>query len=255
MVPRPEPRQALARPRNERNRMPSDRSALSRLRAWRPQSETKLIGAFILILAVCIALFTALSSRSGRVFAKALTRLGSARTLRFRMTTYRARRIPETITVTFVKPARLRRTAAGRVTIQDLQRGESLTLLPEEKKAQLRPIETGPIESDPAVLIRELLRLSAGQECGLSDRRFGRATAIGFSVPLRERTWAIWTDPTSAEPVQIELTVRKRDRPLVVLDELKFNPAVDESLMVLDPPEGYALERATPAPADPRVRQ
>jgi hypothetical protein len=149
-----------------------------------------------------------------------------------------------------VKGSRIRRTMSNmnNVAIIDLDNGRMLTLDPEQKGAVYVDIQ-GPVAEGTKSyvgLVREIVTRLNGRS-DLPVTNLGRQTIDGRDVlglEVREATTqlTIWADAKTALPVRIEL---RQGESITILKNIEFDVPVEDSLVSMDVPAGYALHETT----------
>jgi outer membrane lipoprotein-sorting protein len=133
-----------------------------------------------------------------------------------------------------------------KITIQDTQKGISISLLPETKTAMVFTYENVPADS-PGNTFEHLRRVVGGQAEDVEQ--LGRRTVdgretVGFRYRVREVEMTIWADPGTGLPVRVEATTPlMKPKSHVVWSDFRFNVELDESLFSLEVPEGYTVKQ------------
>jgi outer membrane lipoprotein-sorting protein len=89
--------------------------------------------------------------------------------------------------------------------------------------------------------VRQIIRqLQDGQVEELGERVIDGQKAIGFIGRGQNEEVTIWADPQTALPIRIEAQIGQELS--FTMKNFEFNAAVDESLVSMDVPDGYALQ-------------
>jgi hypothetical protein len=141
---------------------------------------------------------------------------------------------------------RIRRTISNMETIMiiDLDSARMLTLDPKTKGAAYIDIQ-GPLQEGTKNLL-ELVRKTITNLKDLPVQELGRHNidghkAIGFRESNPNVELTIWADPKTAQPIRIELLLAQKS--LYILKNIEFDVQVDESLVSMEVPAGYALSK------------
>jgi len=171
-------------------------------------------------------------------FADVAAKLTSARTLSYRSTVTLPGKPPLETRVLFASTGRIRTESPdGAVSISDGKR--SLILNPREKTATRLDFSRELPQVNFAEGFRKL-GSSKGEPIG--EKKIDGVQTRGFRATVGNVPMTIWADAKSALPVRVESTFSTgQGEALVVMDEFQFDPPVDESLLSLDVPQGYAL--------------
>jgi len=201
---------------------------------------TKMAAAAVIIIAVLIGINP---FRSTITFAEVIKPILNARTVIFDFIVGDDETGP--LMHEIVVGSRIRRTISNlpnMTLIIDLENGEMLVLDTEEKtaayvdiKGQLQERTRGYIEFVRKVLME--LKDSPNIE-KLGEQEIEGQKAIGFAGPNEEVK--IWADPHTAVPIRVELRLGQL---FVILKNFKFDVPIEDSLVSMDVPEGYTLEK------------
>ena len=142
---------------------------------------------------------------------------------------------------------RIRRTFSGMPTVLvlDLDNAKMLTLDPNSKTAVYVDIQGPLVEGTRSLmgLVRDIVNQIAAHPEDVQD--LGRRTidgvdTIGYLVKDQNVRLNIWADAAKATPIRIELYEQQS---VTVLKNIEFDVPVDGSLISVDVPAGYALEK------------
>ncbi len=133
-------------------------------------------------------------------------------------------------------------SANGDYTVIDFKHGKELMVSSKQKKAILWDGLAGRFP----VFYDKFRNISQDAVKRLDEREIDGKKTIGFLVQLdvpnmgdRKVEMTVWVDPATRLPVRMERTGKGEG---VVLDDIVFDGEVDESLLSLTPPVGFAVE-------------
>jgi len=145
-----------------------------------------------------------------------------------------------------VSGSRIRRTISNlpnMTQVIDLDSGEMLVLDSEARGAvyvditgSVRDRTENYLEFVRDVIVR-LQESSSIRELG--ETEINGLKAVGFSAGGPNENVVIWADPETAHPIQIELSIGQID---AVMKNFEFDVELDESLLSMEVPEGYASQ-------------
>ena len=163
------------------------------------------------------------------------------------------RLLPQSVRLLFKEPGLMRCEsipAGGSVVILNSQEARKLVLDPAKKSALILegrlPGEQKPGDQDIAAsTVADLRRLAEKKAGAVGEKLIGTINAQGFradEAPGFETT--VWVDPTSRLPLQVEITGPFGDKTFhSTLTDIHLDPALDDGLFSLVPPEGYSLQK------------
>lgn len=147
-----------------------------------------------------------------------------------------------------VADSRIRRTFSNMDTIMiiDLDNAKMLTLDPVSKGAAYIDIQ-GPLKEQTKNLMAFVkdavgrLKGAPAEELGQWD--IGGQKAVGFLVRGHNEEVTVWADAETALPIRIEMLLGQPSsgKTRYILKNIEFDVPVDESLVSMDVPAGYAL--------------
>lgn len=141
---------------------------------------------------------------------------------------------------------KIRRTLSNMETIMiiDLDNARMLTLDPKTKGAAYVDIQ-GPLQEGTKNLIdfvrKTITNLKDLPVQELGYQNIDGRKAIGFQACGPNEKVTIWADPKTAQPIRIELLLAQKS--LYILKNIEFDVQVDESLVSMEVPAGYALSK------------
>ncbi len=129
--------------------------------------------------------------------------------------------------------------------IVDLKSSKMLALDDKDKTAVLVDI-TGPIGEGTRIYVeflqKELVKLKDNYE-ELGEQEIDGQKAIGFAATGRNNEQVkVWADPKTALPIRVELRVGQF---FAIMKNFQFNVPIDDSLVSMEVPPGYALHQTT----------
>lgn len=120
-----------------------------------------------------------------------------------------------------------------------------LSLVPQGKQARL--IETklsDPKQALAGDFVGDFRKLAdkPGAE-PLEERQIGDVKAKGFRVAMDGQVVSLWAHPKTALPLRVEMEVAAAgEGSKVIMSDIAFDVALDESLFSLEPPKDYVLK-------------
>ena len=91
--------------------------------------------------------------------------------------------------------------------------------------------------------VRQIVtQLQEGQVEQLGEKVIDGQKAVGFAGKGQNEAVTIWADPETALPIRIEAQIGQGLS--FIMKNFEFNADVDESLMSMNVPEGYTLDKA-----------
>jgi hypothetical protein len=140
---------------------------------------------------------------------------------------------------------RIRRTMSNLpvIMVLDLDNGRMLTLDPRSKGAAYIDIQGHVVQGTESILklVRDIVQNLADHPQDVQDlgeRRIDGRKTVGFLIDNPTEKLHIWADLKTATPVRIELYGKQA---VVILQNFEFDVSVDESLVSMDVPAGYAV--------------
>lgn len=144
-----------------------------------------------------------------------------------------------------VKGSMIRRTASNmsNIMVLDLDGGRMLTFDPQTKGAAYIDIE-GPLAEGTKSylgLVREIVTRLEHTDAPVKElgrQEVDGRQAVGFQVSEANMTLTIWADPEKGVPIRIELL---QGQSFTILKNIEFDVPVEDSLVSMEVPPGYAL--------------
>jgi outer membrane lipoprotein-sorting protein len=219
--------------------------------------STKLSSAAAVVMALAAAVIGVFFSSpgSGVAFAAARDKLEKARTASFLVTTETAGngnpQVLETTKVFVRDPGlvRLESQTTGITMLVSVEDGTMLMLLPPQKKAVIvDPVGPAVLEPFRGFFLDALRKQfdCANKPLGEQVVNGRQATGLGgiwrpeAGTSFPEFPVEVWVDSATGELVRIVMLPNHNMRS--VIDTFVLDPAVDDSLFSLEPPEGYEVE-------------
>ncbi|MBP7935976.1 MAG: hypothetical protein KA354_15140 [Phycisphaerae bacterium] len=148
-----------------------------------------------------------------------------------------------TTDVLIVDDGRMRQSVhpSGMVMIWDWSQGRCLSLEPLTKRAMVMEMSNLPPGQKQFNLLDIFRQLDESCAAPMEDKVIAGRTAKGFKVVTPGQEMAIWADPQTRLPLQVEQTLKVGMLPTTTMTMTDFvwDQPVDESLLSLTPPEGY----------------
>ena len=144
--------------------------------------------------------------------------------------------------------------STGNVIVLNTERGEFVTLIPAEKKLV---IEQAYELRETFDFLGELQKLARKTTKPLPERDIGGIKAPGFLLKEEHRETRAWIDPDRKLPIWYE-THWKDDQGQMtteIYDRFVYNQHLDESLFVIDAPDGYLTVDNRPDKLDEEQRK
>lgn len=213
------------------------------------------------LLAMVLGGWSLLSLSGGQAFAAMLEKVKNVHSVTFKTTTSILRG-QEQVDRWFLEGERLRleRFDGKMIEIADLAQRQCLVLSPEQKLAQVMPIDAQ-VTQGFANPIEQLRRLNSGDAERIGEEPIaGRPTTvyrirkIDFFAALGRGEMLVWVDRESELPVKITIRSQEPKSPVKFLfDEFAWNQPLDAKLFSLEIPEGYqkGVVVTLPVPQEP----
>jgi hypothetical protein len=226
--------------------VPNPRAAWERIRHMNWMIRFAIAAAVVLAVTFPATWWLRTDSRSGTAFGQVLDHVRSARSVRLHLRIEQKGQPPMDSTLYTSGQSTRQEETSGRVTISNAAAGESLILIPAERKAILttlaKPHDPNAAEStDPLDLLERLKALREGAEVSLGTQEIDGQTALGFKVQKAGVQWTIWAGARSRLPLRVEYYVPLFEATFVMTDFV-FDVAMDPAIFSLTPPTGYAVE-------------
>ncbi len=202
----------------------------------------KIAAAAVIIIAVLIGINP---FKPSVTFAQVIEPILNARTIVFDMILG----TDETGMVTheIIVDSRIRRTMSNMpnmTLIIDIDKAELLALDTEAKTAVYVDMEgdLGDRTRSYIKFVRQIIRhLQDGQVENLGEQIIDGQKAVGFRGRGPNEEVTIWADPQTALPIRIEVQIGQEFS--FTLKNFEFNVVVDESLVSMNVPDGYTLQK------------
>ncbi len=217
---------------------PQQRHKSGRMRRFAMRSKPLRIAAAVAV-AACVVLVVLLwtgGGGNGVVLADVLARVEEARTVCYRLTTYRDGEVQEVWEVKYKEPGLMRSEMPGGIYIMDWSNGEGLALLTEQKVAHKASV-TDMENHYPRNWLEDLKKIIGSEhaeEVGREDVA-GRS-ATGWRVAEEDGVCTVWADSHSGQLLQVEFLMGNTK---MVMSEFDLDRPLDDSLFSLTPPMEY----------------
>ena len=214
---------------------------------WRTIMETritKLAAAAVIIAGVLIGMhFVGNPFAATVTFAEVIEPILNARTMVFDFLIGDEATSP-TMHEIFVGQ-RVRRTISnipGMTMVIDLDSAKMLVITDQDKSAVYVDIqgELGERTKSYVGAIRKIVTELKDNYEELGEQELDGQKTIVFEASGRNERVKIWADPKTALPVRIELSIGQM---FVIMKNFQFDPEIDESLVSMEVPAGYTLEK------------
>jgi len=212
-------------------------------RTFMKSAMTKLAAAAAIIVAVTVGM---LQLGGGTVtFAQVIEPILNARTMAFDLI-IGGEESGLTMHDIVVGP-RIRRTMSNMpnmTQIIDLDNAKLLGLDAQGKTAVYVDIkgDLGDRTRSYIKFVRQIIsQLQEGQVQELGERVIDGQKAVGFIGKGQNEEVTIWADPRTGLPIRIEAKIGQEFS--FIMKNFEFNAAVDESLVSMDVPEGFTLQK------------
>lgn len=218
-----------------------------RFEIWRiimKSKITKLAVAAVIIIATGLGIYFNVSPLAPNVtFADAIKPIMNARTMIFDFIVGDEEKGPAIHDI--VSGDKIRRTFSNMSTIMilDTNSAKILTLIPESKNAMYIDFN-GPLSEGTKNFTKFMRQtISDLQEMpiqNLGEKNIEGLKAVGFQTKKENKEFAVWADPRTAEPKRIEMRFGPT---LYIIKNIEFDVPVDESLVSMEVPAGYTLQK------------
>lgn len=217
---------------------------------------TRLAAAAVLIVAALAGVHFLDGSAGSLAFAEVVKPFITAKTATFKVT-LSGKGVPrQEFDGMFMAPGKMRHTQnGGGIVIVDLEKGEFLTLLAEQKQAILIEMVNAPNEPGSLNFFEEIrVRIEKAQPFEdesvefLGENQMEGRTAIGYHVKKPELDATVWADRNTKMPIRIEVF----EEPMTIaMSDITFDVQLDESLFSLEIPDGYSVKKLRQNLAEP----
>ena len=228
------------------DRRPSLKERIITMKRW-----IRYAAAAVIVIGVGCAIGVLLFGSDGTnvAFGDVRDRILKVQTIRFKMhmtMTVNGKQQTMTSTMQAMEPGLMRvEMPGGAINIVNMERGESLTLIPQRKMAvrtkMLNVPEDIRKQNDQLGKLKEFIQ---GADEELGEKQIDGKRAVGYRVSKGGQAMEVWVDPDTMNPVRIEMAVSGGEA-TVTLTDFVMNPELDESLFSLEAPEGYTVEEKT----------
>lgn len=231
----------IAREQNARLRAARKAGTALKLRRIIMKSPiTRLAAAAVIIIAVLIALNPI---RPSITFAQVIEPILNSRAMIYDFLVGDEATSP--IMHEIIVGQRIRRTISNRpgmTMVIDLESSKMLVMTDHDKTAAYVDIQ-GPLRDrtqNYVKFLRQVITKLRDNYEELGEQEIEGRKTIAFRAVGRNEAVKIWADPKTALPVRIELTLGQL---FVILKNFQFDPLIDETLMSMEVPAGYTLEK------------
>ncbi|MBN1805005.1 MAG: zf-HC2 domain-containing protein [Sedimentisphaerales bacterium] len=203
-------------------------------------SVTRIAVAAVVIIVAAIGIFSI--SRPSITFAQVIEPILNARIMVFDFVIGRDETGP-TMRETFMGQL-VRRTMSnvpGMTMIIDTENAKMLVLTDEDKSATYVDIQgqLGDRTKSYVGAMRKILADLKNNHKSLGEQQLNGQKTIVFEAGGSNEIVKVWADPETALPLRIELNLGQM---FVIMKNFQFDPALDQSLVSMKVPAGYALK-------------
>lgn len=155
--------------------------------------------------------------------------------------------VPVRMKMLFKEQGKLRIEGAGAVTVLDTSKSKLLVLNPMIKTAfarDLHELKPGPENQATEIFdwIEKIKSTTGRQAQSIGTRQVDGKEARGFMLNEQGMAYTVWADARDGMPLRIEIPIDFGNiKTTVVMSDLSFDQAMDDSLFVVQPPDGYLL--------------
>lgn len=133
------------------------------------------------------------------------------------------------------------------VTLIDFNTGQMVTLVSEQKLAQVIDMSGLPKDSMPGDIIKQFSQLDPDHTTYLRDEPCNSVATHVYKVDHGPLSGLIWIDSDTKLPVRMEMTmsagIKGRAGQKVVMGQFDWDVQVDESAFAMQIPEGYQVRK------------
>lgn len=210
---------------------------------WRTimQSETFRISAAAVIVAAVLVSLTVLPTQSA--YANIADQLRQARTFTFTWIKQTNLQPNDRIAVqvAYKAPGIIRTTTPdGLIGINDTAQGRMLILVPKEQAYMSADYKNMPKnQPDLTEYIRQLQNLPAEADEKLAPKEINGVKAEGYRIIKKDTIMTLWIDAGTQKLIQFEQEFPSSPGMNFILQDIRLDVALDDSLFSLTPPPGY----------------
>ena len=175
---------------------------------------------------------------AGIALADVQKRIQSAKTICYKLSSYRDGKPEGTAEVKYMPPGRMRSEWPGAVAIFDWEKGHILALMTEAKLAHFGAISDmeNPYHQNWLEDLKKIAGSDSAQQVG--EREISGRRAKGWRVAEDDTVITIWADVKTAAVLEAQFDVANTR---MVMSDFRFDEELDESLFSLTPPKDYHL--------------
>ena len=208
--------------------------------------------AALFLVAAAVAVWFVIGGTPGAALADFAEPLISAKTAKFKLTS-RANGKVIAVANMLVSGTRMRMEVEApdgrnQITIMDEQEGVEFILLPDEKRAEIVRQRNRPERIKTGGFLAEIRKmLLDGESDGktsresLGQREVDGQRLEGFRIANPAMTLELWGDLATGRAHSISQTLSAYPSMTTTMSEFQFDISFDQSLLSLEPPEGYQV--------------
>lgn len=210
---------------------------------WRTimQSKTFRISAAAVIVAAVLVSLTVLPTQSA--YANVADQLRQARTFTFTWIKQTNLQPNDSIAVqvAYKAPGYIRTTTPdGAISVNDTTQGKMLILIPKEQAYMSADYKNMPKnQPDLTEYIRQLQNLPAEADEKLAPKEINGVKAEGYRIIKKDTIMTLWIDAGTQKLIQFEQEFPSSPGMNFILQDIRLDVALDDSLFSLTPPPGY----------------
>jgi outer membrane lipoprotein-sorting protein len=173
----------------------------------------------------------------------------TARTARFHMEVTTEGQPKQSFDAYYLAPGKFRQDLGKTFNITDLQAGQFVTVIPDEKKMLVMKVSGDPGQQQSSNYFERLRELLAEKKNSkdaeyerLGEKEMDGRQVVGFRFATAAATVTLWGDPKTGLPVRIENAWRGLPAAQVAMTDFEINVELNEKLFDMRPPEGYTVQ-------------
>ncbi len=159
----------------------------------------------------------------------------------------------------YMAPGKFRQELGVLTNISDFQSGKILTLMPDQKMAQIMNIKNAPKDKAADNYFASIQKLLADRQDAkdekyekLGEKEIDGKRVAGFRHDDPTGTMTLWGDPKTGQPVRIESVFSGIPRTEVIMSNFQVNVDLNPALFDQSIPEGYKVQSFDVDAAPPR---
>ncbi len=233
-------------------RQAANRNQVTLLERIQHMSWTTKTSALVGIAASILIVFVVLSNPTGTsiAFSQVVEKLKSARTLVYDTLVISEAdgKVLSTTRNYYQVPGKLRTEAVGgsaeAYSVLDTTAGKMMSVSGPQKTAYIGPIKSEQKMDIASMMIEGMRSMTKNAAKPIGEKKIDGVDAKGFEVALVGRTFTVWADAKSGEPLQIDIPEKNLPGgPAIIrMTHFKLDEELDAGLFSLEPPAGYTVK-------------